>query len=692
VRGPVVSASTPKHSAPAAAARALPGWAWAALVFALLLAAYWPCLGGGMLWDDQAHVTRGDLRPLSGLVRIWTHLNETQQYYPVLHSAFWLEHRIWGDSTLGYHLANLALHGFDACMLAALLARLCRVAGGPGLPRGAAWLAALVFALHPVCVESVAWISEQKNTLSLAFYLLAAWAYLGFEDSRGKARYLVAFALFCAALATKSVTATLPAALLVTAWWTRGRLSWRRDVAPLAPWFLVAAASGLLTAWVERHVVGAEGPAYALTLAERVLLAGRAVWFYLGKLVWPSDLAFIYPRWDMAAGGALAWAYPVAAAGVTACLWRLRARFRGAFAAWLFFVGSLFPALGFFNVFPFLYSYVADHFQYLACLGAVAAFAFGAARLLERLSPSAAGWGRGACALLLAALGFLTRLQCASYRDSETLYRATLARNPSCWMAEGNLAAELAGAGRTGEALEHYARALAIRPDYPEAHNNLGNLLSTLPGRGQEAIGHYAEALRLRPGFAEAHMGLANALAAIPGREAEAVAHYGEALRTKPTDPEAHYDLAGVLARLPGREAEAISQYREALRFGPGSAEAHNNLGVLLSRTAGPQGGALAEFAEAARLDPNFAGAQVNLANALAQTPGRVDEALAHYEQALRINPRLVQVHENMAILYLRQGKQALAATHCELALRIDPDDALAGRILHLLMMEDRAR
>ena len=664
------------------ASRRIPGWAWAGCVGLLLLAAYWPCLRGGMLWDDDAHVTRADLQPLSGLFRIWTNLRETQQYYPVLHSAFWLEHRLWGDATLGYHLLNVALHGLNACLFAAVLARLGRRATGAPPPPGAAWLAALLFAAHPVCVESVAWISEQKNTLSLAFYLLSGLAYLRFEAGRTKASYAAAFVLFCAALGTKTVTATLPAALLLMAWWGKGRISWRRDAVPLVPWFAIAGASGLLTAWVERRVVGAEGPAFDLTLAQRVLLAGRAVWFYLGKLLWPADLAFIYPRWNLDAGDARAWAFLAASVAMTAVLWLLRDRLRGVLVGWLFFVGSLFPALGFFNVFPFLYSFVADHFQYLASLGVVATCAFGIARLLERLPRGARPWGRAACALLVSGLALLSRLQSATYRDSGTLYRATIALNPACWMAEGNLAAELAGAGRTDEALAHYRRALEIRPDYPEAHNNLGNLLAATPGGGQEALLHYEEALRLRPAFAEAHTDLANLLSGVAGREAEAASHYEEALRLKPGDASAHFGLAGVWARTPGREADAIAEYRESLRYRPDSAEAHNNLGIVLSRTQGGLEAALAEYAQAVRIEPNYAAAHANMANVLAAMPGRMEQAFAEYREALRINPRLVQAHENMAILCLRAGRLDEAARHCEEALETAPNDAVAREIL----------
>ncbi len=368
-------------------------WWTAVLIVGLTLVAYWPALQGKPLWDDDAHLTKPELQSISGLGRIWTDPHATQQYYPLLHSAFWFEHAAFGDATLGYHLANVLLHATDAILLVLILTRL----GIPGAP-----LAGLLFAVHPVCVESVAWISEQKNTLSLAFYLLSALAYLKFDALRGRRQasryYALALVLFVFALLAKTVTATLPAALLVVFWWQRGRLGWKRDVLPLVPWFALAAVCGAVTAVVERKLIGAEGAQFDLTLVERCLLAGRVVWFYLGKLVWPADLAFIYRRWNVGADAG-AWTLALAAAALlTAALWLVRGRSRGPLAAWLFFVGSLFPALGFFNVYPFVFSFVADHFQYLACIGILTGASAGAATALARAPRrfQAAGWGLGA--------------------------------------------------------------------------------------------------------------------------------------------------------------------------------------------------------------------------------------------------------------------------------------------------------
>ncbi len=344
-----------------------------ALIVAATCVAYYPALHGEFLWDDDAHVTKPELRSLRGLHRIWFEAyrvgpagqllpGATQQYYPLLHSAFWLEYHLWGTSALGYHLANLALHCAAVCLIYLILRKL----NVPG-----ALLAAGIFALHPVQVESVAWITEQKNTLSAVFYLSAMLVYLHFDRSRTPDAYIAAVVLFVLGLLSKTVTATLPAALLVIFWWQRGTLSWKRDVLPLLPLFALGAVAGLFTAWIERNLIGAQGAPFDLTFVQRCLLAGRVVCFYLGTLIWPSNLIFIYPRWPIDPAKLRAWLFPLAAITTTVVLFMLRHRWRAPLAGWLFFVGTLFPVLGFFNVYPFVFSYVADHFQYLSCLGMI---------------------------------------------------------------------------------------------------------------------------------------------------------------------------------------------------------------------------------------------------------------------------------------------------------------------------------
>jgi protein O-mannosyl-transferase len=696
----------------------------AALVFCATLIAYIPAIGGGFVWDDDAHVTKPALRSLHGLWRIWFDLGATQQYYPVLHSAFWLEHRLWGDAAAGYHLANILLHATAACLFGVMMQRLLASSK-------AALLAALLFALHPVCVESVAWISEQKNTLSTVFYLLAALTYLRWEEGGGRGEvasglqppasdlrpralrwYLAAFIFFIAALLSKSVTATLPAALLVVLWWRRGRLSWKRDVAPLLPWFAVGLASGLFTAWVERtFIIGAESAAFDLTFLQRCLLAGRIIWFYVGKLLWPSNLIFVYPRWEISAGVWWQYLFPLGAVALLATLWSIRRQTRGPLAGALFFTGSLFPALGFFSVYPFIYSYVADHFQYLASLGVIGLACGGIQKIGKRKSEignvepeEGSGFrfplsafrfsGFAALAAICILFGVLTWRQCRMYRDSETLYRTTLIRNPDCFMARNNLGKLLRESGRIQESIGQYLAALRLRPD-AEAHYNLGVALASA-GEPGDAVIEFKESLRLRPDYPEAHINLAVALARI-GRLDEAIAQDEEALRLKPDSSggrkpedevlrrnasEAHYNLGNIFLSQ-RRVPEAVEQFQSALQARPADAASHNGMGIALSRTGQPAE-AISHFEQALQINPDYTEAHVNMAVALAGE-GRLPEAIAHFEAALRLQPGLPAVHFDMGNALSQAGRRSDAISQYREALRLKPDFPQARAALEQL-------
>jgi protein O-mannosyl-transferase len=565
---------------------------WMVLCCATLIA-YWPSLNGGLVWDDDGHITKRALQSLRGLWRIWFDLGATQQYYPLLHSAFWLEHWLWGDAVLGYHLVNVAWHAMAACLVVLIVKHL----ETPG-----AWLAGFVFALHPVCVESVAWISEQKNTLSAVFCLAAALVYLRFDKTRRTRQYLLATGLFVAALLSKTVTATLPAALLVVLWWKSGKLGWRRDLMPLAPWLVIGAGAGLFTAWVEKTLIGAQGADFNLTLIDRCLLAGRVIWFYAWKLVWPVNLMFTYPHWTVDPSDWRQYLFPVGVLGVGAGLWLVARKNRGPLAGFLIFVGTLFPVLGFQNVYPFRYSYVADHFQYLACLGIIVPAAWAVTSAAKR-------WRAGAVVpvLVVLTLGSLTWMQSATYLDAETLYRDTLAKNPDSWMAHNQLGNVLVRGGRADEAIPEYEAALRLRPDIAEPHLSYGvALYRTDPSKINLAIGEFETALRIKPKWAEAHVDLGNALLHVPGRAPDAIAEFQAALRFDPDLVSAHNGLGNALAQTPGRVGEAVAQYQEAIRINPDYFEAHMNLANLLSRIPGRGNEAIVEYQEALRIRPEM--------------------------------------------------------------------------------------
>ncbi|HUE05255.1 MAG TPA: tetratricopeptide repeat protein [Bryobacteraceae bacterium] len=644
----------------------LPDAAIWASIFCATLIAYSPALRGGLVWDDASHVTSPALQSLHGLWRIWFDLRATQQYYPLLHSAFWMEHRIWGDAVLGYHLTNVFLHAASACLVVRIVRRLSL----PG-----AWLAGLVFVLHPVCVEAVAWVSEQKSTLSGVFYLAAALVYLRFDRTRSRPDYLWASVLFVLALASKTVTATLPAALLVVFWWQRGRLGFRQDVRPLLPWFALGAAAGLSTAWVERTYIGATGADFTLTLTERFLLAGRAIWFYAGKIVWPASLIFTYPRWKIDAGIWWQYLFPAGVLSAAIGFWFLARRYRGPLAGFLIFIGTLFPVLGFLNVYPFIFSYVADHFAYLASLAIIVPIC---AVAVGQATGHGVTWVRALSPLLLPTLAVLTFRQAGTYADAETLYRATLARNPASWMARTNLGVALAETpSRLAEAIAEYQAALRLRPDDAQTHANLGNALAQMPGRLPDAIAEFRTALRLKPNLVQTRNDFGVALSQIPGRLPEAIAEFQAALRLKPDYAEAHGNLGVALTQIPGRLPDAIAEFRTALRLKPDYADAHNNLARALAQTPASLQEAIAEYEAALRANAGDAETHFNLGVALAQVPGRLPDAVAEFRAALRIRPDYLDAHHNLGnALSQIPGRLPDAIAQFQAALRIQPDDA----------------
>jgi len=546
-------------------------WLLALLLAIVTMLAYLPAWNGTPIWDDDAHLTKPELRSLEGLGRIWTQPGATQQYYPLVHTLFWVEHQLWGDWPAGYHLLNILLH----CASALLLVRILRWLEIPG-----AWLAAAIFLLHPIQTESVAWISELKNMLSGVFFFGAMLVYLKFDRSRNLTSYAAALALFLLGLMSKTVIATLPAAILIIFWWKRGKLSWRRDLLPLIPFFLLGTAAGLFTAWVERSLIGAEGSDFNYSITERVLIAGRVFWFYLGKLIWPFELIFVYPRWEVSAVVWWQYLYPAAALLLLAVLAWLSRRWRAPLAALLFYILTLFPVLGFLNVYTFRYSLVADHFQYLANLGIIVPVAAGISLLLQRTQHWRRPIGYTVCLVFLALLSVLTWSQSAMYRDIETLWRTTIERNPKAWMAHNNLGSALLQKGQVDEAIVHFRKSVEIKADHADAQANLASALLQ-KGELDEAVAQYYKALDIKPDNALVHYDLANALI-LKGQVDQAIAHYEKALEIKPDYAEVCNNL-GIVLFQKGEVDQAITYYQKALEINPQYVEARANLAWALA-------------------------------------------------------------------------------------------------------------
>ncbi len=560
------------------------------LLAGLVFLVYLPALHGGFIFDDDNILTTNPLvRAHDGFWRFWTPWEpELVDYWPVTTSSFWLEWRIWGSDPTGYHLTNILLFAADAILLWRVLRRL-RLPG--------AFAGALLFAAHPVNVQSVAWIAERKNVLSLLFYLAAIGCFLRSGRTRppGTAAagreglwYGLSLGAFVLAMLSKGSVAILPLVLLGIVAWHR-RLAWR-DALWSAPYFAVAGGLTLLNMAFQKH--GFAAPIRSAGLLERTLEAGATVCFYLAKAVFPAHLVFVYPLWHVAPGNPLWWLPLLAALAVTALLWA-RPRWRALRFAWLYFVAALVPVLGFADISFMRYTLVADHYQQLALIGVAAALGAAAARWAPR-------WAVPAAAALLA---ILTWRQAGIYRDAEALYRATLAANPQCWLADNNLGIAEANSGRTPEARAHFVEALRLNPDYPEANFNLG--LIELPRSGPAAAEPYFErAVQFSPRYAMARYYLANTLRALD-RSDDALRQYAEAIRLQPDFPQAENNLGAVLAAA-GRVGEALPHFAAAVRLDPGFAQAHLNLGYAL-QAEGRAGEAAEQFTLAARLDPRLA-------------------------------------------------------------------------------------
>ncbi|PWU14341.1 MAG: hypothetical protein C5B50_17325 [Verrucomicrobia bacterium] len=654
-------------------------WLVGVLLVLLTLLVYYPSWHGEFIWDDESHVVNNpELIEPDGLAKIWTS-SESLQYYPLVFTSFRLERALWGLNPSGFHLDNLLLHAASALLLWRLLARL-------NLP--GAWLAAAVFAVHPVNVESVAWISQRKNTLAMVCYLLSFLLYVSSDEEPGRVEgrgsgvgdqvqspkselrphftyhvsrftldasrfnslYWLSVLAFVLALLSKTAVSPFPLVLLGFAWWKRGKIS-KLDAWRSAPYFGASLILGLVTMWFERHrnemfeIVRPDGP------LGRLASAGWAVWFYLSKVLAPVHLTVVYPQWQIVPSQLLAYVPALLLAMAVLMVWHYRERMgRG----WLFcasyYVLMLLPILGFVNIGFMNYSLVADHWQYFAIIAPIAILigCFASSFRFGRRSP----FGLCIAAAVLATLGTLTWKQARLYADGESFWREAISANPTCPAAHLSLGILLSRKNAAPEAATQFTEALRLKPDYAEARNSLGLAFAQM-GRLDEAIGQYELALKRFPYNAAIHFNLAAAYVQ-QGRTDDVISEYQTAFHLQ-TDPQfvrdnvalpvvpsprffadVHYNFANALLRR-NRLTEASSHYQQALQYEPGDVDTHRNLGVAFL-IAGQLDAAVSQFQEAVRLAPGLADAHYQLGDAYARK-GELAKAVEEFKSALRLKP-----------------------------------------------------
>jgi len=655
-------------------------WIFGVLLAAVTIFIYRPAWNGGFLWDDDDYIIKNDLLTASdGLRRIWFSLDSPSQYFPLVYTTFRIERAIWGLHPSGYHLINLLLHVANALLVWRVLARL----NVPG-----AWLAGAIFALHPVQVESVAWITERKNVLMGFFFLLTLLAWIVFIDERTKRPwpfYGLALVFYVLALSAKGTACTLPAALLLILWLQKRPINTRRLI-QILPFVILGMGMGLLTVWWERYHQGTSRAVFAfLTPIERILIASRAVWFYLSKLIWPSNLTFIYPRWNISPAHLLDYTWLLA--GIVLCvgIYCLRRYVgRGVAVAAAFFVITLSPVLGFIMLFTFRYTFVADHYQYLACIGPIALFSAGVFSLAGVFKQYRA-FILSAALVVVATLAALTWRQAAMYGDIETLWRTTLARNPECWMAHTNLGIVLLQKGELNDGIAHYRAALQMQPDSWDAEYNLGTAL-VAKGEVDEAIVHCERAVAMQPNDPDGQVSLGDALLQ-KKRIDEAIVHYDKATALRPDYFLAHYGLARAFLEK-GELDTAVQHCRVALFVRPDDADCHTVLAVALDQK-GETADAIHHYEKAVQISPKSISALTNLAWLLATSP---NDSLRDGNKAVKLAGEANQllggtnpvVLRTLAAGYAETGQFAKAIESAQTAIRLarlSGDNSLAADV-----------
>ena len=700
-------------------------WLTAGLLAALVVVFYIPALRAGFVWDDSIFVQEPDLQKRSGLHSVWlspADLNGEAHYWPVTYSTLWLEHQLWGLNPLGYHITNIVLHLLNSLLVWRLMMRL-RVPG--------AAIIGAVFAVHPLHVESVAWIIERKDVLSALFYLSAVLVWMRFNEAPRLWRYVLTLGLYIAGLLAKSVVVTLPAALLIWRWREQGRIT-RTDLARLGPLF----ATGLVITLADLSFYASREPLdLGYSALERAMIAVRSLWFYVAKILWPSGLDVIYPHWDVSSSNPLNWVLAAAGAGLVALLWLGRRRLgRGPLAGVMFFAVTLSPTLGFVEYGYMQFSFVADRFQYLAGIGVMAVMISACTRgarliaskadaheptakrsvpgaeaagesppsphrdrppLRARLAGANTGIAWTATAAIVVVLGVLTWRQASLYENQVTLFSHIVERNPQARLAHANLGAGYLEAGRYEEAVEVTLIALERHRDDAGLYANLALGYVEL-GEFDQAEQHMREALELEPNSAQTRFKMGNLLRAADRHE-EAVEQYLSVLEIDDQMAAAYAGMGVSLSKLE-RQDEALEALERSLELDPSIPqieEVHRYSG-LAARRLGDLETAAHHYARVFEIDPLDGDVALELSAMLA-TLGRAGEADAYLREARALQPEDADAQHQFKLgerlRSQHRHEQAIAAYRA--ALERDPDHADAhaglGESLHRVDQHDEA-
>jgi tetratricopeptide (TPR) repeat protein len=668
------------------------------LLFLLVGAVFLPALRHDFIYYDDPGFVMENAHVKSGLTWAnvkWAFLNADFDYWrPLSWCSHMVDCEIFDLAPWGHHLTSVLLHALNSLLVFVVWRKMT----------GAVWrslLVAALFGLHPLHVESVAWIAERKDVLSTLFWLLTLWAYAHWVQQRAARRpgaavfYGLALGFFVLGLMTKPMLVTVPCVLLLLDVWPLNRMGRTANRPPSAvgwslviekiPFFAVAAAVGIFTVLAQKQV-GALKTVTGYPWLGRIANSLTAYCQYLGKGVFPTKLAVFYPYPSDHSMGAAVLAGGLLA-GVTLAVCGLFRRRPYLLVGWLWFLGTLVPVIGLVQVGE---QSMADRYSYMPLVGVFVMAAWTVGDLAARW-PQRSGLLGATAGAILAGCMVLTSRQLAYWQDSTTLFRHALAVTEDNWAAHTYLGYALAKSPvHLSEAIAEYQEALRIAPRLSVAHNYLGNALVKIPGRQSEAGAEFQAALRLEPTLADAHCNLATILAGTPGRLPEAILEYREAVRLRPKSAAMHYHLGLALAGLPDRRAEAIAEFRTALQLDPDSAAMHYDLGLALVGTPDLPA-AIAEYRAALQLKPDYAEAHHGLGLVLERTPGRLPEAIAELQTALRLQPDSAEMHYNLGIALAGvPDRRPEAIGHLEAALRINPGFDLARTVLDHLRAAPR--